>query len=284
MPSFLKLQLKGETWVAYPKGLCFPSRFARFYPFRGRGIVARILYSLNRLHLDRLLLRTVESAFEGTYSGLEDVAFFWPSRLRATDRFYGYRVQNGRIVEYLKFATSSTSRVQLAREVDNVRTIVAKTPKMFNLPTCRATEVQGDLMVARFDPLPDDAEDVPYVLPWIERVADCRHELEEYGFAHGDFCLHNMKACGDKLWVIDWEEMMRDAPSRLDEITFFVVSSFFCNHWSMERIWSECETRYMTDVQSTSVFIAVVKSMAARRIALGRNLLAMCEQKGKLSV
>ena len=115
MSEHLELWIHGERWVSYPLGFHFPKEFIRIYPFRGRGLISKMLYVLNRLRVDAKILRHASPPL--TLSN-KDVAFFWPAPIRSRNRYYGYMVQDRRVVEYWKIAVSDEEKVAVRQELN----------------------------------------------------------------------------------------------------------------------------------------------------------------------
>jgi len=236
--TFFVLKISGETWAAYPKGMRFPRQFAYCYPFRGRGVVAKVLFLLNRLHLDGVLLRSEERACDGS------VAYFWPSTKRSAGRFYGYRVAGGKVTEYIKFATTDDEKAALRREAANAVVAQEISHGLFYVPRCIGTEEHDGVLSVRFEPLPRNAVVPPLTADWIARAEDAGRRIRDAGYMHGDFAWHNFKAVDDQLWILDWEEMQKGGPCLSDEISLDFGLKYYWQHVSKERVVREFEERY----------------------------------------
>lgn len=267
----ISLKIRGEQWVVYPKGLKFPKAFARLYPFRGRGFVSAALWLLNRIGADSVILPRRPNALL-----FDDVACFWPSRRRSTGRYYGYRVRNGVIVEYLKFGVTDAECVMLRREAENVSRILAIAPRSFVVPKCVGLEEKSGTLIVRYEPLPESAVDVPLSEGWRSKIRWAQKEIAAAGYQHGDFGRHNCKACGNDLWILDWEELSSTLPSLLDEVSFGVMEDYYIWGKTIDAISSELMNRYSG--RKSELFCAVC-SMRDRRIALGEELLLALERR-----
>ena len=273
--SNIALDVKGEQWVSYPRGLDFPKAFASCYPFRGRGIVSRVLYCMNKLHLDRVLLPRGRPP-NVPQNLLGDVAFFWPSRKRSTDRFYGYRVVGGEIGEYLKFATADVERNALRREASNVRKASEFAGTAFNVVTCTGVEDTECLTIAKYSALPATAKSLPIDEKWLGRVEKARRAISEAGFQHGDFGWHNLKADDDdRLWILDWEEMDAALPKLTDEVSFYSMLDHYNRGKTVEEVWRSLCRMHSEEADELG---EAIRSMKKRGIAMGRELAKYIEE------
>lgn len=270
MKSNLCLKIRGEPWVSYPFEMRFPLHFASIYPFRGRGFVSRLLFVMNRIRFDRFVLSHGNPPLPYPY---EEVAWFWPSASRSIGRYYGYKVENGRIVEYIKVAVSDKEKAALKREVANVSEIMAARPRGFRIPAVRGVVEIDGCLVSRFDPLPPDAKALPDKPAWLEKVELARKEIASLGLSHGDFLSHNIKVAGDALWIIDWEEMMHDAPVLLDEISFNTAFMYFNRKKSIGEVCNWLSSTYLLNEESRQEAITALRSMASRNVGLGGKIL-----------
>lgn len=271
----LCLYLSGEKWVSYPLGLKFPALFAGTYPFRGRGFISHLLFVLNKSQLDRLLLRKEDPPLP-----IEDVAWLWPSPKRSRSRFYGYRVESGRISAYIKVA-SGGDMARLAKEVENVKKICSCSPKTFKVPKCLSVQTINGCLVAEFEPLPEGVCNLPDTMETLNKVDAARREIAGLGYAHGDFLSHNIKVANGDLWIIDWEEMMENAPVSLDEISFNTAFAHFHRGKSMQCVWSQFASDYMAKPDKREHAIEALRSMSARNIGLGGKLLECMKSSAK---
>lgn len=270
MKSNLCLEIRGETWVSYPLEMRFPHQFASIYPFRGRGFVSRLLFVMNKIGLDRFILSQSNPPLPSPYV---EVAWFWPSASRSNGRYYGYKVENGRIVEYVKVAVSDKDKAALKREVTNVEEVLSAHPKDFRIPAVRGVEEIDGFLVVCFEPLPADAITLPDRPEWLEKVERARKEIASLGLSHGDFLSHNMKVAGDALWIIDWEEMMHDAPKMLDEISFNTAFMYFNRKKSIREVCNLLSSSYLVDEGSRQEATTALRSMASRNIGIGGKIL-----------
>lgn len=257
--------------MAYPFGMRFPHAFRAVYPFRGRGMIARWLYWMNRLRLDQLFLKRVRlegAVFEET----SNVAYFWPSALRSCGRFYGYVVEEGRIVQYLKLATDKINKDLLLHEVESVKIAESISDGLFRVPSCKGVKDCGHILIAKFDPIPNDAVVPPMTKFWYDKAIKARDVIAKAGYSHGDFHWHNFKAAGDDLWVFDWEEMSAGRSRLVDEITLDFGLKIFKNGESIEQVKKEFQKRYCGSSDVWAAARAAVKDICERKIALWRQL------------
>lgn len=267
--------IRGELWAAYPAGMRFPDAFARCYPMRGGGKISWILTALNKVHLDWLLTKKYR------YSDLkqmpplnqdEQVAFFWPAASRSVGRFYGYRVEKGVVTEYWKLATSKEEQQALSREAENTTVAKELAKGAFRVPSCLGTETRDGVLIVRYEALPPDVRAVPLDAQWRNRIACARRIVADAGYQHGDFGWHNLKASGNELWILDWEEMSKKLPRLTDEISFETMAAHYNEGRPLEEVVKALHKRYLG--QGDEVLQAV-SSMAKRRIAMGDALLKM---------
>lgn len=274
---FLELRVRGERWLAYPCGMRFPRSFRRNYPFRGRGIVAKILYAINRVGADRLFLPTVkDDLLEGM--NIDDVAYFWPSRKRSVSRFYGYRVDGASIMEYLKFGQSDAEKRTLQREAENVFKALTIPNRDFEVPQCVGMEDKPGCFVVRYEPLPETVHDVPVTVEWFARVDRARRQIADAGYSHGDFSWHNFKTDGRRLWILDWEEMSSALPPMVDEISLKIGYDIY---W--RKVGLHFAMKVFDDVflqRDKDVAIASVKDLVSRKISPGGLLMHHLNDKG----
>ena len=270
----------GELWVAYPAGLRFPAAFAQCYPFRGRGIVSKVLYSLNRLHIDKVLLRETEMVpFVKDIAGAEGVAFFWPSRKRSSGRFYGYRVKGNRLYEYWKIGTSDLERIALRREAENVEVACRISGGTFEVPRLLGVKDENGMTVARYQPLPEDAKSLPLTAKWMDRVMKARDAIYSAGYQHGDFGWHNLKISGDSLWILDWEEMSDKLPPLTDEISFESMLDYYNLGKPLNEVWKKIEQKCVCNIYNKVDVENALKSMCDRRIAMGAELFRFVQRE-----
>lgn len=258
---FLELKIRGEVWVRYPYGMRFPKQFYDIYPFRGRGYIAKILYILNLVCLDRLLLKVIE------FDGLSDVAYFWPSSKRSCGRFYGYKVEGDNINEYLKFATEASEQNALRREVENVAIAEKIADGYYCVPHCRYLREEKGVVISGFDPLPENACTVPLTDDWYRRVNDARRHICKAGYMHGDFTWHNFKAVDDKLWIFDWEEMSQGGNSLSDQITLDYGLAYYWRKEPLQSVLLRFRSQYQNHRWDEAC--EAVKDLARRRITIG---------------
>ena len=263
--------MHGEKWVSYPLSLKFPWRFSSTYPFRGRGIVSRLLFVANRFCIDRLFLHRETSPLP-----FENVAWFWPSPGRSTKRFYGYRVAAGHVVTYIKVA-SGDEMARLAKEVENVKKICSRSPKSFKVPQCLSIHTIKEFLVAEFEPLPEGAIDIPDSPEVMDKVRAAREEIVSFGYAHGDYLSHNIKIANGMLWIIDWEEMKDAATALLDEISFNTAFLHFHRGKSIRHVCKWFISAYLSDSKMRDDALAALHSMAERKVGLGGKLLECLE-------
>ena len=269
---FLELRVRGERWLAYPCGMKFPRSFRRNYPFRGRGIVAKILYAFNRVGVDNVLLHRVEDGLlEGI--GSEDVAYFWPSHKRSTSRFYGYKVDGGAVKEYLKFGQSDAEKRILRHEAENVANALAIPNRDFEVPQCVGMEEKPGCFVVRYEPLPDAVHDVPVTVEWFARVDRARRQIAGAGYSHGDFSWHNFKTDGQRLWILDWEEMRTGVDELIDRTSLEYGYAIHWQHKPLDLVMKGFDMNR----------VAAVKDLAARGISPGAMMLEFLHRNGLLN-
>lgn len=269
---FLELRVRGERWLAYPCGMKFPRSFRRNYPFRGRGIVAKILYAFNRVGVDNVLLHRVEDGLlEGI--GSEDVAYFWPSHKRSTSRFYGYKVDGGAVKEYLKFGQSDAEKRILRHEAENVANALAIPNRDFEVPQCVGMEEKPGCFVVRYEPLPDAVHDVPVTVEWFARVDRARRQIAGAGYSHGDFSWHNFKTDGQRLWILDWEEMRTGVDESIDRTSLEYGYAIYWQHKPLDLAMKGFDMNR----------VAAVKDLAARGISPGAMMLEFLHRNGLLN-
>ena len=270
--SFLELRVRGERWLAYPSGIKFPRSFRRNYPFRGRGIVAKILYALNNVGVDKLILpRVKDDLLEGIC--FDDVAYFWPSHKRSTSRFYGYRVYGGTVKEYLKFGQSGTEKCILQHEAENVSKALTIPDRVFEVPKCIGFEDKPGCFVVRYEPLPEAVHDVPVTAKWFARVDRARRQIADAGYSHGDFSWHNFKTDGQRLWVLDWEEMRTGVDELIDRTSLEYGYAIYWQHKPLDLVMKGFDMNR----------VAAVKDLAARGISPGAMMLEFLYRNGLLN-
>lgn len=262
----LELNVFGEKWVSYPIRMRFPKFFYKAYPHRGRGYVAKALYWLNYLHLDAFCLRRANGL-----DGLEDVALFWPSKKRSTGRGYGYRVKDGKVVEYLKFATTDDEKHRLMKEAENVKIVRSIPNRCFEVPRFIGIEERDGELFARYEALPSDACGLIYSNEWMARVEQARKQIAAAGYSHGDFSGHNIKIVGERLWIIDWEEMRTGVSPLVDQIVFDGCRAVFREGRTIDD--------YL-DSLDLNKCIAAIMDIANRSISPGRIMLESLRRRG----
>lgn len=264
--------MRGERWLAYPCGMRFPRAFRRNYPFRGRGVIAKILYAINRVGADRVFLPTVK---DNLLSGInfDDVAYFWPSRIRSVSRFYGYRVDAGAVKEYLKFGQTDTEKRILQREAENVSKALAIPNRDFDVPKCLGMEDKPGCFVVRYEPLPEAAHDVPVAAEWFDRIDRVRRQIADAGYSHGDFSWHNFKTDGRRLWILDWEEMRTGVDELIDRTSLEYGYAIYWQHKPLDLVMKGFDMNR----------VAAVKDLAARGISPGAMMLEFLYRNGLLN-
>lgn len=273
MTQFSVLNIRGQLWAAYPTGMRFPFVFSRCYPMRGRGMVSRILYALNRLRLDWVLVdgrRVLESKCLPMLNHDEHIAFFWPAASRSVGRFYGYRVEQGVVTEYWKLATSKEEQQALLREAENTTVAKGLAKGVFRIPACLGTETRDGVLIVRYEPLPQNFRAVPLDAQWRDRISCARRIIADAGYQHGDFGWHNLKASGNELWILDWEELSKELPSLTDEISFEAMAAHYNEGRSLDEVVKTLQELYSGREDDV---LQAVSSMAERRIAMGDALL-----------
>ena len=275
----LAFEIKGERWVSYPYGLAFPHSFARTYPFRGRGIVSRLLYLLNKLHVDRLLLKKTKAP------NLSDelkssVAFFWPSSKRSAGRFYGYRVKDGVVTEYLKLATTEEEKNALWRETENARIAKSLSGRMFFVPGVVGVDASGGTLAVRYEPLPPDATSCPVNGKWIGKVKAALKLISNAGYMHGDFAWHNFKASGEDLWIVDWEEMRQTENCLGDEICLECGLAYYWQRKPIAHVMEMFRSKYGADETLRAKAWDAVEDLARRKITMGDVLKKVLSEEG----
>lgn len=269
--AYKELVIKGERWLAYPEKLKFPTFFKRHYPFRGRGIVSRLLYFLNRLGADRLPRSSENFLFPDD----ESIALFWPSCVRSTGRCYGYKVENGKVVQYVKVATSIDERERLKREVENVQQIKSLSLTGFCVPDVIAFEEKNDVSIAKFEALPDDASDLPPTDEWLAVVTGIRHQIAKVGLSHGDYAWHNFKKSNERLWILDWEEMSAEIPKLSDEISLETSFAYYWKGYSLHLVWKAFKEKYFVDSTQREEARLAVMDLYKRQVSMGEILLQL---------
>lgn len=259
--KYLELRLGNQPWVAYPRGLRFPRQFASCYPFRGRGLVAKILYWLNKVGLDRLLLKAID------LPGDQSVAFFWPAASRSIGRHYGYVVAGGTIVEYRKYATTEEEKIVLRREAENVKVAEDISNGVFRVPHCLGVEETPLCLTAKFEALPKQATSLPVNKQWFDRVLVAQKQIADRGYMHGDFAWHNFKAVGNELWILDWEEMRKGGPRHSDEISLLFGLEYY---WRKKPLGDVIEAfRRKYEGAAWSDALEAVCDLRERKITMG---------------
>lgn len=264
----LALEIKGEKWVSYPSRMRFPRSFARNYPFRGRGVVSRALYWLHRMGMDKFILKRVAPPTIASQFGFE-VAFFWPSRIRSTSRFYGYGVKDGKVVEYIKFAMGEAERLTLEREAKNTIHAGAIANLLFRVPRVLGVHEYGEAFAVRYQPLPEDAHVCPLTDDWIARARDARRQIEAAGYRHGDFAWHNFRAAGEKLWILDWEEMRQAKNCLGDEICLECGLAYYWQHKPIAQVVKMFRSKYGCNASTRAMAKEAVEDLARRKVTMG---------------
>ena len=266
--KWLSLCVRGEKWAAYPKGMSFPEMFVSTYPLRGRGLVSKVLYAANKMGLDRLLLRNAEPPIlpEGVS---QNIALFWPAPSRSTGRFYGFVVDGSKVVEFVKFATSEEEKCILRREAEN--TLIANdiADGLFRVPEILGQCEDAGTFAVRYRAVPVDAATPPVDAEWIARARDAIKRIAAHGYSHGDFSWHNLKAAGENLWILDWEELRRGAPQLSDEICFETGLEYYWKHMPLQKVLDDFAARYGFDSASREAAKLAVDDLHRRRISMG---------------
>jgi len=275
----LALVIGGETWVSYPRGMSFPAWFQRNYPFRGQGIVSRLLYLMNKSCLDRLFLKKVEPP-DVSDELKSSVAFFWPSSKRSTMRFYGYRVKSGAVTEYLKLATTEEEKHVLAREAENVKIAQSISKGAFFVPGVVGIEKFGEVLAVRYQALPFNATTCPVDDKWIGKVKSALKVISDAGYMHGDFAWHNFKAVGDDLWILDWEEMRKSENPLSDEICLECGLAHYWRHEPIVQVMDKFRMKYGGDAVTRAKAREAVDDLAKREITMGAVLKTMLDKEG----
>lgn len=270
--SYSELRIRGERWVAYPKGMRFPGSFRKNYPFRGRGIVAKVLYAINRIGIDKVLLPLADEKLLDAID-IDNVAYFWPSSRRSTSRFYGYRVNDGSVVEYIKFGLTDKEKDRLRQEADNVSKALAIADRTFEVPKCIGVEERNGVLVARYEPLPEAAEDVPVADAWYSKVDAVRKQITYAGYSHGDFSWHNFKTDGRRLWILDWEEMREGVDPLIDQTSLEYGYAICWRHKPIEAVMKDFDLKRLP----------AVKNLASRGISPGALMLEWMQKNGRLN-
>lgn len=269
--AYLSLRINGELWAEYPVGLHFPSAFKRCYPMRGSGKVSYALYLMNKFRLDRLFLGKKTSSIPEIVEMPEmvNVAFFWPAASRSTARFYGYKVVDGEMIEYVKIGRGDEERRILRQEAKNTMTAKTISNDVFEVASCLGILETDNMTIVRYQCLPGDVQEVPINDYWLGRIDKARCQIASAGYQHGDFGWHNLKVAKGKLWVLDWEEMSNNLPKLVDEISFVSMLNHYNRGFTEEEVWKIIIKKHgetKADVQ------LAVKSMASRGIAMGVKL------------
>lgn len=275
----LTLCIGCETWVSYPLGMRFPAWFQRNYPFRGRGIVSRVLYLLNMLRLDRVFLKKVAPP-DVSDELRSNAAFFWPSSRRSTVRFYGYRVESGVVTEYLKLATTEAEKKVLLREAENVKTARSISNGSFFVPDLIGIEDSDKILAVRYQSLPSNAKTCPIDDRWIGKVKSALKIISGAGYVHGDFAWHNFKAVGDELWILDWEEMSKELPRLSDAVELETSIAYYWKNAPLENVLRDFDEKYLSDAAVAEDAVLAIKDLRARRISMGNILWEHLKTKG----
>lgn len=275
----LALEIKGERWVSYPYGLAFPHSFAKAYPFRGRGIVSRLLYLLNKLYVDRLLLKRTKAP-NLSDELMSSVAFFWPSSKRSMGRFYGYKITDGTVTEYLKLATTEEEKNSLRREAENARIAKSLSNKMFFVPGVVGMEESGGTLDVRYEPLPFDATACPVNDTWIGKVKVALRMISDAGYSHGDFAWHNFKASGEDLWIVDWEEMRKSENCLVDEICLECGLAYYWQHKPIDKVMEVFRSKYGCKASTRTMAKEAVDDLARRKVTMGDVLKKRLDAEG----
>ena len=270
--KYIELRIRGERWLAYPLKMRFPRYFSKNYPFRGRGIVAKILYAINHIGIDKMLLNIVNDKLLDEID-IDNVAFFWPSETRSVSRFYGYRIKNGLVKEYLKFGLTDVEKNILRREADNVSKALAIPNRDFEIPRCNGVEERNGIFVARYEPLPEDALSVSATQEWYARIDKVRKQIAQAGYSHGDFSWHNFKTDGHRLWILDWEEMRKGIDPLIDQTSLEYGYAIYWRHKSIETVMKDFDMNR----------VPAVKDLASRGISPGKLMLGYLEKNGLLN-
>lgn len=172
--NYRELIIRGEQICAYP--CCgIPDAMWKIYPVRGWRF-GRIMRVVSILRLDRVLLRRVgfplekyglsektltDAIFKWTECESVKIAFAWPAPIRSSDRFYGYvlTADDGRLVAYIKLATSREEDKKLLREYSTVGDVASRFDKVsFSYPkTIGAIPFDGCISIYAYQPLPLEA-------------------------------------------------------------------------------------------------------------------------------
>ena len=275
----LALVVGGETWVSYPRAMSFPEWFRQNYPFRGRGVISRLLYLCNKLRIDRVVLKKTPPP-EVPEELMSSVAFFWPSSKRSTARFYGYRVEACSVTEYLKLSTTEAEKKVLLREAENVKIAKSISSGAFFVPDFIGMEDNGKTLAVRYHALPSNATTCPVDDKWIGKVKSALKIISAGGYVHGDFAWHNFKAVGDDLWILDWEEMSKDLPRLSDEIELETSVAFYWKKEPLCIVLRDFDERYLSDAAVASDTVLAIKDLRARRISMGNILWEHLKTKG----
>jgi hypothetical protein len=250
----------------------FPKFFRRNYPFRGRGLVAKVLYAANRIGLDVKFLPSVKDASLDQI-GFNDVAYFWPSAKRSRGRFYGYRVKDRSVVEYLKFGLTDQEKDALRREAENVSKALSITNRSFDVPKNIGVEERNGVLVARYEPIPETVSALPPTKEWYSRVDIARKQIADAGYSHGDFSWHNFKSDGVKLWVLDWEEMRERRDPFVDLISLEYGYAIYWQRKPIDQVMKDFDLRRM----------AAVEDLVSRGISPGALMLEWIQKNGVLN-
>lgn len=270
--KYQELKIRGERWLAYPKGMRFPRAFRLNYPFRGHGIVAKVLYAINRIGIDKVLLPLIGDKLLDEID-IDNVAYFWPSAKRSASRFYGYRVNDGSVVEYLKFGLTDKEKDRLRHEADNGSKALAIVDRTFEVPQCVGVEERNGVLVVRYEPLPEASTDVPVTAEWYSTVDAARKQIADAGYSHGDFSWHNFKTDGRRLWILDWEEMREGIDPDVDLTSLEYGYAIYWQHKPLELVMKNFDPNR----------ILAVKDLASRGISPGVLMLEWLQKNGLLN-
>lgn len=270
--KYRELKIRGERWLAYPKGMRFPRAFRSNYPFRGRGIVAKVLYAINLIGIDKVLLPLMGDKLLDEID-IDNVAYFWPSVRRSASRFYGYRVNDGSVVEYLKFGLTDKEKDRLRHEAENGSKALAIADRTFEVPQCVGIEERNGILVVRYEPLPEASTDVPVTEKWYSTVDAARKQIADAGYSHGDFSWHNFKTDGRRLWILDWEEMREGVDPDVDLTSLEYGYAIYWQHKPLELVMKNFDPNR----------ILAVKDLASRGISPGVLMLEWLQKNGLLN-
>ena len=185
------------------------------------------------LRFDRLLLRhvgfpleqyslpektLVDSICKWTECESVEVAFAWPAPVRSSDRFYAYAIagDKGRLVAYIKLATSGEEDAKLLREYSTVSDLSSRFGKVsFSYPkTIGSIPFNGHISIYAYQALPLEAP--RYVRwavdSWESDILPIKHEISKGTLRH---------LPKDEAYALDWVRrfLAKATPTQIENLS-----------------------------------------------------------------